>query len=133
MAIRASRMVYHVLVVSVQPFNQGKQKGVPCVGGAAANVQPRHVPRVLSSHQKFATAMVVAKELASLASEVVMVEFCERLVFPADVRRRWVEGSSVRLTSTCEYDLTHNFSPYKYGIACLRELKTPSSFAYFIC
>ena len=88
---------------------------------------------MLSSHQKFATAMVVAKELASLASEVVMVEFCERLVFPADVRRRWVEGSSVRLTSTCEYDLTRNFSLYKYSIASLRELKTPSSFAYFIC
>ena len=41
---------------------------------AAANVQPRHVLRVLSSHQKFATAMVVAKELASLASEVEIVE-----------------------------------------------------------
>ena len=92
-----------------------KQKGVPCVGGAAANVQPRHVPRVLSSHQKFATAMVVAKELASLASEVGMVEFHERLTFLTDVRRSWAEGSSVRLTSTCEYDLTHKFSWYKYS------------------
>ena len=47
-----------------------KQKGLPCVGGASVNVQPRHAPRVLSAHQKFATAMAVAKDLASLASEV---------------------------------------------------------------
>ena len=99
-----------------------KQKGVPCVGGAAANVQPRHVPRVLSSHQKFAAAMAVAKDLASLASDVGMVEYRERLAFLTDVRRSWAEGSSVRLTHTCEYDQTHTLSWYKYSTKCFLSL-----------
>ena len=51
-----------------------KQKGIPCAAGAGANVQPMPTPRALSAHQKFATAMAVAKDLAILASEVTSHE-----------------------------------------------------------
>ena len=58
---------------------------------------------VMSSHQKYATALSVAKDLASLASEVGMACFTERLAFLQDVRRSWAQGSTVTMHSTCEY------------------------------
>ena len=74
---------------------------VGSVGATIARVPS--VPSVPSSHQKYSTALSVAKDLACLASEVGMPCFKERLAFLQDVRRCWAQGTTVSLHSACKY------------------------------
>ena len=56
------------------------QKGAPCVGGSSTTIQQlMSAPPILSAHQKYATALAVEKDLASLAAEVGTAVFNERL------------------------------------------------------
>ena len=86
------------------------QKVAPCVGGTGTTIQELTSARpVLSAHQKYAAALAVGKDLASLASEVGTTEFNERLAFLVDLRRCWTDGPGVRLASTCKYQVNEYF------------------------
>lgn len=55
------------------------------------------VKSVLSQHEKFNKAHRVVQDLATLASEVGMAEFKERLSFLKQVREVWRAGGSTTL------------------------------------
>ena len=73
------------------------------VGITASTATSTSTSTVMSSHQMYAAARSVAKDLASWASEVGMACFAERLAFLQDVGRSWGQGSTVIMHSTCEY------------------------------
>ena len=51
-------------------------------------------PRVLTGHQKYRQAMLVATELANLASEVGMPQFTSRLEILKRLRDEWSAGAT---------------------------------------
>lgn len=51
----------------------------------------------LSEQQKFNKALAVARELSSLASEVGMSEFEERLSLLKEIRNLWANGKKVTM------------------------------------
>ena len=55
------------------------------------------VKSVLSQHEKFNKAHMMAQDLATLAAEVGMAEFKERLSFLKQVREVWRTGGSATL------------------------------------
>ncbi|KAI0215607.1 hypothetical protein LSAT2_032340 [Lamellibrachia satsuma] len=61
---------------------------------------------VLSAHQKYPTALAVAKDLTSLAAEQGMATFKERLAFLKEVGPRWAGGSSATIASTSDATMT---------------------------
>lgn len=54
---------------------------------------------VLSQQQKFRKALSVAQELSSLASEVGMAEFEERLTLLKQLRDAWTNGQKATVES----------------------------------
>lgn len=58
---------------------------------------PRKVRTCLSQHQKFRKAQIVSQELASLASEVGMVEFEEKLSILRELRDIWAAGGKATI------------------------------------
>ena len=82
------------------------QKVAPCVGGAGTTIQQlTFAPPIFSAHQKYATALAIAKDLASLAAEVGTTVFNERLAFLVDLKRWWDNGPGVQLASSCKYQV----------------------------
>ena len=55
------------------------------------------VKSTLSQHEKFSKAHSVVQDLATLASEVGMAEFKEKLTFLKQVRELWRAGGSATL------------------------------------
>lgn len=61
------------------------------------NVKRKESRTTLSEHQKFNKALAVARELSSLASEVGMSEFKERLNLLKEIRDLWANGKKVTM------------------------------------
>ena len=76
----------------------------PCLGIIAilthsqvSTIAKECVKSVLSQHEKFNKAHMVVRDLATLASEVGMAEFKERLSFLKQVREVWRAGGNATL------------------------------------
>lgn len=63
------------------------------------SVNKEQVRAVLSQQQKFRKALSVAQELSSLASEVGMAEFEERLTLLKQLRDAWANGQKAIVES----------------------------------
>ena len=63
------------------------------------SVNKEQVRAVLSQQQKFRKALSVAQELSSLASEVGMAEFEERLSLLKQLRDTWANGQKATVES----------------------------------
>ena len=62
-----------------------------------AKINRERTKTILSQHQKFRKALSVAQELSSLASEVGMAEFEERLSLLKQLRETWANGRKARI------------------------------------
>ena len=62
-----------------------------------AKINRERTKTILSQHQKFRKALSVAQELSSLASEVGMAEFEERLSLLKQLRDTWANGRKARI------------------------------------
>ena len=53
---------------------------------------------ILSQHQKFHKSQIITQQLASLASEVGMTQFEERLSVLTTLKNTWAEGKEAFIT-----------------------------------
>ena len=68
------------------------------------SINREQVRAVLSQQQKFRTALSVAQELSSLASEVGMAEFEERLSVLKQLRDKWANGQKATVETVVMND-----------------------------
>ena len=68
------------------------------------SINNEQVRAVLSQQQKFRKALSVTQELSSLASEVGMAEFKERLTLLKQLRDEWANGQKAMVESVTVND-----------------------------